>query len=86
MSAPPAQPPPSTGRHLRARGVPVILPNDLRYSCASLLSDEGMPNEMIADLLGQTSTRMVEATYTHRLRRPVVDIAARSTPATIGDQ
>lgn len=53
-------------------------PNELRHSCASLLADEGWPNEQIADLLGHTTTRMVDATYRHRLR-PVVDVAARAT-------
>jgi integrase len=53
-------------------------PNELRHSCASLLSDEGVPNEQIADLLGHTTTRMVDQTYRHRLR-PVVDVAARAT-------
>ena len=78
--------PPNMRRHLadicERANVPVILPNELRHSCASLLSDEGVPNELIADLLGHTSTRMVEATYPHRLR-PVVDVAARSTWATV---
>lgn len=58
-------------------GVPRTLPVELRHSCASLLSDLGVPNEQIADLLGHTTTRMVEATYRHRLR-PVVDVAARA--------
>lgn len=58
-------------------GVPTTKPNELRHSCASLLSDLGVPNEQIADLLGHTSTRMVEMTYRHRLR-PVVDVAAKA--------
>ena len=56
-------------------------PNELRHSCASLLADEGVPNEQIADLLGHTTTRMVDSTYRHRLR-PVVDVAARARWAT----
>lgn len=62
----------------RRADVPVVTPNELRHSCASLLSDSGVPLELIADLLGHTTTRMVDATYRHRLR-PVVDVAARST-------
>lgn len=58
-------------------GVPATRPNELRHSCASLLSDLGVPNEHIADLLGHTTTRMVEMTYRHRLR-PVVDVAVRA--------
>ena len=57
---------------------PTIKPNELRHSCASLLSDEGVPNELIADLLGHTTTRMVDETYRHRLR-PVVSVAAAAT-------
>ena len=57
--------------------VTVISPNELRHSCASLLSDVGVPNEHLKDLLGHTTTRMVDSTYRHRLR-PVVDVAARS--------
>jgi integrase len=57
--------------------VPAIRPNELRHSCASLLSDIGVQNEAIADLLGHTTTRMVDQTYRHRLR-PIVDVAARA--------
>ncbi len=60
----------------RAR-VQKTLPNELRHSCASLLADEGVPNEAIADLLGHATTRMVDSTYRHRLR-PVVSVAARA--------
>jgi len=59
-------------------GVPILAPNELRHSCASLLSDEGVPLELIADLLGHASTDMLDRTYRHRLR-PVVDVAARAT-------
>ena len=64
---------PSNVRHqlaaiCEAAGVPMIRPNALRHSCASLLSDIGVPNELIADLLGYTSARMVDQTYRHRLR------------------
>lgn len=66
---------------LRA-GVPTITPNELRHSCASLLADEGVRNEDIADLLGHTTTRMVEQTYRHRLR-PTIDVARRASWATL---
>jgi integrase len=64
-------------RYCALAGVPKITPNELRHSCASLLSDMGVANELIADLLGHTTTRMVDETYRHRLR-PVVDVAARA--------
>ena len=52
---------------------PTIRPNELRHSCISLLSDQGVSNEELADLAGHTTTRMVDQTYRHRLR-PVVDV------------
>lgn len=58
--------------------VPQVRPNELRHSCASLLADQGVPNESIADLLGHTTTRMVDQTYLHRLR-PVVSVATLAT-------
>lgn len=74
--------PPNVRRQLgtlcAGAGVPRVTPNELRHSCASLLSDSGVANELIADLLGHTTTRMVDQTYRHRLR-PVVDVAAVST-------
>ena len=57
---------------------PTIAPNELRHSCASLLSDQGVPLELIADLLGHASTDMLDRTYRHRLR-PTVDVAKRAT-------
>jgi len=73
--------PPNVRRELAAyctdAKVPVMLPNELRHSCASLLSDMGVSNEQIADLLGHTTTRMVDQTYRHRLRQ-VVSVAAES--------
>jgi integrase len=51
-----------------AGGEPVS-PNELgRHSAASLLYDAGMSLAAIADLLGHSSTRMLEAHYRHRVR------------------
>lgn len=48
--------------------VPSVSPNELgRHSAASLLYDAGVPLETIADILGHTSTRMLERHYKHRL-------------------
>jgi integrase len=52
-------------------GVPVITPNELRHSGASLLADAGVPIERIADLMGHRSTRMLDQTYRHRVRSSV---------------
>jgi integrase len=43
-------------------------PNELRHSAASLLSDAGVPLEVIADVLGHASTRMLERHYRHQVR------------------
>jgi len=56
------------GRLCEVAGVPVVLPNELRHSAASALSDRGVPLEQIADLLGHADTRMLDQTYRHRVR------------------
>jgi integrase len=43
-----------------------------RHSAASLLSDAGVPLEVIADALGHSSTRMLERHYRHPVR-PTID-------------
>ena len=47
-------------------------PNELRHSAASLLSAAGVPLEEIADVLGHTSTRMLEQHYRHQVK-PSID-------------
>jgi integrase len=47
-------------------------PNELRHSTASLLSAAGVRLEVIADILGHTSTRMLEQHYRHQVR-PTID-------------
>jgi integrase len=50
-------------------GVEPVSPNELgRHTAASLLYDAGMALDEIADLLGHSSTRMLEAHYRHRVR------------------
>lgn len=56
-------------------GLAAVTPNELRHSFTSYLSDEGIPHETIADVLGHTSTRMLEATYRHR-PKVVMDVTA----------
>jgi len=48
--------------------LPRLTPHELRHTAASVLSDQGIPLEVIADLLGHASTRVLEETYRHRLR------------------
>lgn len=46
-----------------------VSPNELGgHSAASLLYDAGMALDQIADLLGHSSTRMLEEHYRHRVR------------------
>ena len=49
-------------------------PNELRHTGLSLLADQGAPNELLAQLAGHRSTRMVDEVYRHRIR-PSVDTA-----------
>jgi integrase len=46
-------------------GLGKLTPNELRHSCASLLSDSGVSLERISDALGHTNTRMLENVYRH---------------------
>jgi integrase len=50
-------------------------PNELRHTAASLLVDQGVPLVVVADILGHTTTRMLELTY-RKNTRPVVTGAA----------
>ena len=43
-------------------------PRELRHSFVSLLSDNGVSLEEIADLCGHAGTRVTEAVYRHQLR------------------
>ena len=58
-------------------------PNELRHSAASLLSAAGVPLEHIADVLGHTSTRMLERTYRHSVQ-PSITAAAAPMEALLG--
>jgi integrase len=55
-------------------GIERIRPHELRHSCASILNDQGVPLELIADLLGHVDTTMLSRVYRHRLR-PSADAA-----------
>lgn len=54
--------------------LPRVRPHELRHSCATVLSDAGVPLELIADLLGHTDIKMLSETYRHRVR-PSADAA-----------
>lgn len=46
-------------------GIGKIRPNELRHSASTLLADQ-LPLEAVADILGHTSTKMLERHYRHR--------------------
>ncbi|MGP3963116.1 tyrosine-type recombinase/integrase [Nonomuraea sp. 3N208] len=43
-------------------------PRELRHSFVSIMSDQGVPIETIADLVGHAGTSVTEAVYRHQLR------------------
>lgn len=67
----------------RAAGIGHLAPYDLRHTAASLLSDAGVPNHELADLLGHTTTRMVEVHYRHRLKK-TIDVAVAPMQDLVG--
>ncbi|MER6592100.1 tyrosine-type recombinase/integrase [Micromonospora purpureochromogenes] len=58
-------------------------PRDLRHSFVSLLSDNGVPLEAIADLCGHAGTTVTEKVYRHQLR-PVLLGGAQVMDAIFG--
>ena len=58
-------------RICNAAGITPITPYELRHTAASLLSDAGVPIEVLADLLGHTTTTMLEQVYRHRVRKVI---------------
>jgi len=52
-------------------------PRELRHTFVSLLSDQDVPIEKIADLVGHASTRTTETVYRHQLK-PVIQTAAEA--------
>jgi integrase len=51
-------------------------PRALRHSFVSLLSDAGVPLEMISQLVGHRGTSVTELVYRHQIR-PVIQTGAR---------
>lgn len=70
-------------RLTESAGLGHLRPNELRHSAASILSHDGVPLEVIADLLGHTNTRMLEQTYRHALQ-PSIDAAVAPMDRALG--
>lgn len=51
--------------------VPVVRPNELRHTAASLAVDAGIPLDQVSDQLGHKDMRMVTQTYRHKVRPTV---------------
>lgn len=68
-----------------AAKVPRITPNDLRHTCSTLLNDAGVPLELIADMLGHTTTTMLQRYYRHRIR-PSADAAVQTMGEMFADR
>lgn len=47
-------------------GIGPVAPNELRHTAATRMADSGVPPHVVADVLGHTTTRMVDAVYRHR--------------------
>ncbi|WP_157253262.1 tyrosine-type recombinase/integrase [Nonomuraea typhae] len=59
-------------------------PRELRHSFVSIMSDQGVPIETIADLVGHAGTSVTEAVYRHQLR-PVITKGADAMNTIFGD-
>jgi len=57
----------------RQAGIDGLTPYLLRHSATSLLAEEGVPPDGLAEMLGHTDTRMVEQHYRHRIT-PAIDV------------
>jgi integrase len=60
-------------------------PRELRHSFVSLMSDNGVPIETIADLAGHASTAVTEEVYRHQLK-PVITRGAEIMNAIFNNQ
>jgi integrase len=56
--------------------VPVVRPNELRHTAASLAVDAGVPLDQVSDQLGRKDMRMVTQTYRHKVRPTIGDGAS----------
>ncbi|WP_343948212.1 site-specific integrase [Nonomuraea longicatena] len=60
-------------------------PRELRHSFVSIMSDQGVPIETIADLVGHAGTSVTASVYRHQLR-PVISKGAQTMNTILGDR
>jgi integrase len=60
-------------------GIPRVSPNDLRRTYASWMKQQGVDSKAVAELLGHSSTRMVDLVYGH-LNRDTLKRAVAALP------
>ena len=60
-------------------------PRELRHSLVSIMSDNGVPIETIADLVGHASTSVTETVYRHQLK-PVISRGAETMNTIFAEQ
>ena len=60
-------------------------PYEMRHSAASVLNDQGVALELIADLLGNKDTRMLAKHYRHRLTE-IIDVAVEPMNALVSNR
>ncbi|GAA0986494.1 site-specific integrase [Acrocarpospora macrocephala] len=60
-------------------------PRELRHSFVSIMSDNDVPIETIADLVGHAGTRVTEQVYRHQLK-PVITRGAETMNTIFGDK
>ncbi len=64
--------------------LPGITPHSLRHAAATMLLEEHIPMKVVAELLGHTSTRVTEQTYSHVTQRLVTQ-SADALQARLGE-
>ncbi len=60
-------------------------PRELRHSFVSIMSDNDVPLEIIADLCGHASTAVTEEVYRHQIK-PVITRGAQTMNAIFNQQ
>ena len=60
-------------RPIAQKVLPGMTPHSLRHATATMLLEEKIPMKVVAELLGHSSTRITESTYSHVTQRLVTE-------------